>query len=371
MYDLTVADLFAGSGGLSLGFENTGYKTIFAVERDSQSAITYKLNRKRKKVKLIEKDINLIDFRKLVKELNIKKEELDVLLCGPPCQGYSFSNMRTRSNDNPLNDLYNEFLRSISEIMPKWVLFENVPGILNFGKGKIIMKLQEELYKLGYLYVWSILDSVEYGIPQRRRRLFLIGNIEGKKFIFPNALHGKNKLPFVRVKDAIADLKILSNGNKINKMQYRLNYENATKYQKMMRKGWDKNYSYNNLVTKNSDLVLQRYEYLKPGANWQQIPNHLLANYKNKKNCHSGIYRRLEWDNPSIVISNFRKNMLIHPDQDRGLSVREAARLQSFPDRYIFYGSLGSQQQQVADAVPPILAKILGRQIKKHIRGII
>jgi len=120
-----------------------------------------------------------------------------------------------------------------------------------------------------------------------------------------------------------------------------------------------------NYVSRNKDYVLERYQYIAPGENWKAIPDHLMQNYANKNNCHSGIYRRLDPDKPSVVISNYRKNMLIHPVQHRGLSVREAARLQSFPDDFEFKGSLMQIQQQIGNAVPPLLAEAIFAQILK------
>jgi len=121
--------------------------------------------------------------------------------------------------------------------------------------------------------------------------------------------------------------------------------------------------SFQNFVSKSSNYVIERYSYIKPGQNWRAIPDHLMQNYKNKNNCHSGIYKRLQMSEPSIVISNYRKNMLIHPAQDRGLSVREAARIQSFPDSFIFEGSIHYIQQQIGNAVPPLLAEAIFRKI--------
>jgi DNA (cytosine-5)-methyltransferase 1 len=121
----------------------------------------------------------------------------------------------------------------------------------------------------------------------------------------------------------------------------------------------------NHLVTRNSELVIERYKYIPQGGNWEHIPEHLMKNYKDKSRCHTGIYRRLDNNKPSVVIGNYRKNMLIHPTQNRGLSVREAARLQSFPDSFVFKGSIGFQQQQVGNAVPPLLAKALFSSILK------
>ena len=131
--------------------------------------------------------------------------------------------------------------------------------------------------------------------------------------------------------------------------------EPISPYAKLMR--GNSQQCHNNLVTKNSDYIIERYKHISQGENWEAIPQELMKNYKNVSRCHTGIYRRLKEDEPSIVIGNFRKNMLIHPWEDRGLSVREAARLQSFPDNFIFEGSIGYQQQQVGNAVPPLLAK--------------
>ena len=121
-----------------------------------------------------------------------------------------------------------------------------------------------------------------------------------------------------------------------------------------------------NFVSKNADYIIERYKYIKPGQNWKAIPEELMSNYKDKNNCHSGIYRRLKEHEPSVVISNYRKNMLIHPLQDRGLSVREAARLQSFPDDFIFEGTIHYIQQQIGNAVPPLLAESIFRKILSY-----
>lgn len=366
---LTTVDLFAGAGGLSLGFEDTGFKVIFAVENDVYSTQTYKANRKRRNTELILSDISQINFTNLLEKFKIRRGEIDILLCGPPCQGFSTANMRTRTTDNPQNHLFKEFLRAVEEICPKWILFENVSGIVSFEKGKVIEIMNVELGERGYLCSWDIMNTADYGVPQIRRRFFLIGSRMGIKFSFPQRTYGAGRKPYTTVRDAIFDLPLLDNGNKTDSLPHRYNGSNLSEYQREMRRKWNKEYCLNNWVTENSDLIVKRYEFIPPGGNWEDIPSHLMKNYRNKANCHSGIYKRLKWDEPSIVVSNFRKNMLIHPEQERGLSVREAARLQSFPDWYIFYGRLGSQQQQVANAVPPILAKKLGDRIKKYMKG--
>lgn len=365
--NLRAVDLFAGAGGLSLGFENAGFEVVFAVENDVWSAETYRMNRNGRSREVILSDISQINFTNALAKYRLKRGEIDILLGGPPCQGFSFSNMKTRTATNPKNHLFKEFIRAAEEIYPKWILFENVSGIVNFEKGKVIEIINTELSNIGYLCTWDIINSADYGVPQVRKRFFLIGSRMGIKFSFPQPKCGNRRKPYVTVHDAVSDLPLLGNGNNIDSLLYRYNGSNLSEYQKEIRKDWNKNYCLNNCVTKNSDLIVNRYKFIPPGGNWRDIPSRLMRNYKNKSNCHSGIYKRLRWDEPSIVISNFRKNMLIHPEQDRGLSVRETARLQSFPDWYIFYGRLGSQQQQVTDAVPPLLAEILGDRIKKYL----
>lgn len=365
--NLRAVDLFAGAGGLSLGFENAGFKVAFAVENDFWSAETYRMNRNGKSREVILLDISQMNFNDILKKLRLDRGEIDILLGGPPCQGFSSSNMKTRTTDNPKNHLFKEFLRAVKEIYPKWLLFENVSGITNFEKGKVIEIMNSELGDLGYLCTSCIINSADYGVPQMRKRFFLIGNRTGIRFLFPQFSCRNGKKPYTTVHDAISDLPLLNNGNEVDALPYRYNDSNLSEYQRKMRRNWSKNYCLNNRTTKSSNLIVSRYKLIPPGGNWQDIPAHLMKNYKNKSNCHSGIYKRLQRDEPSIVISNFRKNMLIHPTQHRGLSVREAARLQSFPDWYIFYGRLGSQQQQVANAVPPLLAEILGDRIKRYL----
>lgn len=181
--------------------------------------------------------------------------------------------------------------------------------------------------RIGYTTSEAILYASDYGVPQHRNRFFIVGNRLGINFEFPNPT-GK----VVTVGEAINDLPILENGAHYQSLPYRENNE-LSEYASIMRKRSKD--ATQNFVSKNADYIIERYKYIKPGQNWKAIPEELMSNYKDKNNCHSGIYRRLKEHEPSVVISNYRKNMLIHPLQDRGLSVREAARLQSFPDDFI------------------------------------
>lgn len=166
------------------------------------------------------------------------------------------------------------------------------------------------------------------------------------------------------VADAINDLPVLKTGDNIPKAPYTQSISKCSEYAKMMRK--KSKYSIQNEVSLNSDLIIERYKHIRQGHNWRDIPEKLMMNYKDKTRCHSGIYKRLKSDEPSVVISNYRKMMLIHPTQHRGLSVREAARLHSFPDDYFFEGPISHIQQQIGNAVPPLLAKAIFNQILSY-----
>jgi DNA (cytosine-5)-methyltransferase 1 len=190
---------------------------------------------------------------------------------------------------------------------------------------------------------------------QRRKRFFILGSRNNDCPSLPTPKTGK----FVSVNEAIDDLPLLKNGADVSTLEYRC--EASSSYAKKMR-GQRRRCS-NNLVSDNAAFVVSRYRYIPQGGNWSDIPRQLMKNYSDPARCHTGIYHRLVGGQPSLVIGNFRKNMLIHPTQDRGLSVREAARLQSFPDWYEFVGTIGLQQQQVGNAVPPLLAKSVFSQI--------
>lgn len=343
-------DLFSGAGGLSLGAEWAGIEVSHAIEKDIFSAKTYKTNHP--KTNVIVSKIQDIDPVQIA-----KKGEVFILFGGPPCQGFSTSNRKTRNDDNTNNSLFREFLRFTMELFPEWILFENVEGITNYNNGKTLEYIKQSLEDLGYSINSEILYASDYGVPQHRNRFFLVGNRKNIPFVFP-----EKSTTSISVGEAINDLPILNNGDTFNHLPYREGIQPSTYAKKMRGKS---KISIQNIVSRNLDYVIERYKYIQQGQNWKAIPSHLMLNYKNKNNCHSGIYKRLKIDEPSIVISNYRKNMLIHPVQNRGLSVREAARIQSFPDDFIFEGSIHYIQQQIGNAVPPLLAKAIFEQILK------
>lgn len=335
-------DLFAGAGGMSLGASMAGIDVQLAVEKDTHAAKTY--TRNHPETRLIIDDIANID------RIDVpKRGKTSVLFGGPPCQGFSTSNQRTRNLNNPSNWLFKEFIRITQLWEPDWVVFENVRGIVETEKGLFRDSIEHDLYELGYTCSSDVLRASDFGVPQVRSRFFLIASRHGISMKMPEPA---TRRP-VTVRQAIADLPSLENGASIDNVHYRC--KPCSNYSKSMRNGNAE--CTGHLVTNNATEIIERYKHIPQGGNWENIPEKLLSNYTDRTRCHTGIYRRLRENRPSVVLGNYRKNMLIHPWQDRGLSVREAARLQSFPDWYEFQGSIGFQQQQVGNAVPPLLAK--------------
>ena len=308
-------DLFCGAGGMTLGARQAGIDVIFAVENDKYSAMTYLHNNPG--IVLFNDDI-----RKLKSiSFNRDKQPL-VVFGGPPCQGFSTSNQKTRTKQNPNNWLFSEFIRIVKMLMPDWVVFENVTGFKSTQEGIFFEKTVKKFENLGYTVTSHVLNSVDYEVPQKRSRVFVIASLHGIKIEFP-----KNGYQKVTVKDAISDLPVLENGASINILPYKA--ITVSDYAKSLRNGQE--VSYNNLVSRNRDSIVKRYKYIPQGGNWQNIPARLMKSYTNKLNCHSGIYHRLKEDEPSVVIGNYRKNMLIHPIEDRGLSVRESCKIAIIP----------------------------------------
>lgn len=355
-------DLFAGAGGLTLGFRRAGFQVVQAIERDSHAAATYRRNHG--DVDLLEKDIRDLDPQFCMQRLGLRPGDVTALIAGPPCQGFSESNRRTRTLSNPRNHLYLEVIRFLREMVPDWFVLENVAGLRTLARGVMLRKIVEGCMALGYHVEWMVLNAADYGVPQNRRRLFVIGNKINIPIRPPPITHGPGRKRRVTVRDSLSDLPRLRSGASIDYLPYKTPRP-LTTYQRLLRASTGRaKFVQGNLVTQNAKKIVRRFALIRQGQNWEAIPRRLLSNYKDPSRCHTGIYYRLEWRRVAKVIGNFRKNMLIHPSQRRGLSVREAARLQSFPDNYMFVGSIGFQQQQVADSVPPFLAEAVAHCIK-------
>lgn len=351
-YEKIGIDIFSGAGGLSLGAEMAGVKVHYAVEINKSASETFALNHPNAKV--LCKDIKAVGAKDF-----ICPTDVFVVMGGPPCQGFSMSNTRNRTMDNPKNHLFKEFVRIVKEINPIWFIFENVWGITNMEHGDVVPEIAKCFEELGYKVTSKVLWANEYGVPQKRNRFFMVGNRDGVNYEFPHPFEYE-----VTVRDAIYDLPILHNGSMDESLPYRIPANEASDYARQMRAR--RRRSRQNFVSLNNELVIRRYSHIPQGGNWRDIPEDLMTNYADKSRCHSGIYRRLRYDAPSVVISNYRKSMLIHPEQNRGLSVREAARIQSFPDNFIFIGPISHIQQQIGNAVPPLLAKAVVEQILSY-----
>lgn len=346
-------DLFSGAGGMSIGASMSGIDVRYAVELDKHAAATFSYNHKN--TTLLNQDIRTVSVSQL-RSLNKKQQK--VIFGGPPCQGFSTSNQKNRDMNNANNWLYREYIRIVSEVRPDWIVFENVKGLVETERGFFLDEVLKGFKRLGYTTSHFILNSADFGVPQKRNRLFIIGSLHGIEIEKPKPVVKKHRT----VKDALSDLPDLENGDAPDIKEYSKVAQSS--YAKSMRGRLKQ--SWNNVVTNNAPHILERYSHIPQGGNWEHIPKHLMQNYTDATRCHTGIYRRLKEDEPSVVIGNFRKNMLIHPWKNRGLSVREAARLQSIPDWFRFIGSIGFQQQQVGNLVPPSLAKAVFDIITGH-----
>lgn len=259
-----------------------------------------------------------------------------------------------------MNYLFREFLRHVELLRPRVFILENVADFVKFNKGAVADEITAAFDEMSLDYELmdpAVLCAADYGVPQRRNRVFFVAVEKGISWGFPSP----TCITPVTLWEAISDLPELPNGNQQDVCDYAT--PPSTAYQKLMRISSGDTVA-NNLVSRNSELIIERYKHISQGDNWEAIPDDLMANYADKSRTHNWIYLRLQEDAPAVTITHFRKSMLIHPRQDRGLSVREAARIQSFKDDFVFCGPLMHQQQQVANAVPPLLAQRIAESVR-------
>ena len=358
MDSLKVIDLFSGAGGLSQGFRDAGFDVISAVEIDKNLSQTYRENFK--KTKIFEEDITKVNSNDLL----VNKSNVDVVVGGPPCQGFSMSGKRIRGNGIFLNDkrnkLFKEFVRVIKDLKPKIFLMENVPGILNIYQGKTKNQILSIFKSIGYDTKVKVLLAADYGVPQLRKRAFFIGNNLGidPEFLFPPKIN-KN---YITVEEAIYDLPFTKSGQGEFKSKY--DKKPITEYQKKMRRNAKS--LYNHISTKHDDRVLKIMKMLKEGQGRKNLPKNLQT-----KSIHSGSYMRIVKNKPAYTITTRFDTppvgRVTHPKADRALTAREASRLQSFPDDFIFLGKRTHIGIQIGNAVPPLLAFSIAGKIKSFL----
>jgi DNA (cytosine-5)-methyltransferase 1 len=377
-----VLDIFCGAGGLSLGFLFEGFDIVYSSDNNLRAIETIAFNHKKIHSSRGEEnyhyteteDINNLNARKVRKIFRDRGYRVQGIIGGPPCQGFSIANKKTRTIDNPNNSLFRQYLRLIEDLNPDFIVFENVVGFLSMANGKLKEEILTTLDESGYIADSNVLSASWYGVPQIRQRVFIIGVKRNKlkkeykkKIVFPSKTSDRP----VTVNEAFSGLPKIGMGEKRETQKY-LDLRSISRYVKSLRFSPEFNMIskkvFNHVTTQNNELVQERYKHIKQGENWQNLPDYLMDNYKDKTRCHSYIYRRLEENKPSITVSDFRKCMFIHPTEDRGLSVREAARLQSFPDWYEVKGELMYKQQQVACAVPPLMAQAIAKEVKSMLK---
>ena len=405
---LNVVELFAGAGGMGLGFlmANSGrnpYELAFSGEVNPIYVQTLKQNHKSASkiyahkanevvpVDVVPTDLRDDDARTKLDEVIKEKGGIQILIGGPPCQGFSSSNRNSGGGDNPNNKLFNVFLDYVEYLKPAIFLLENVQGVAwaksqRRGKGNLLNHLNYRMEKAGYFVSQKLLDAVWYGAPQYRYRFFAVGirndlgytaDDFGEWGPYPSPTHGPHfEHEYVTVDEAIRELPKIGNGYNNEYTKYKpVSASKLCKnpFLQSMRHGSHENTISDHVTSRHADYVIKRYESIPEGGNWESIKGQM-TNYANVSRTHSNIYRRLKWNEPSITIGHYRKSMLIHPNQNRGLSWREAARLQSFPDWVRFAGraddelwnkGLAHKQQQLANAVCPLLTKAVAEFILK------
>ena len=356
----TCVDLFSGAGGLSRGFYDAGYNVVLGVDFDDAALQTFKANHgnaEAMKLDLFDhNNINVIvDF---LKEKNI---ELDVLVGGPPCQGFSIAGPRDMNDKR--NTLYLAMVKLAATLKPQAVVLENVPGMLQTNGGIAAKRIIEDFAEIGYKMTPKLLYAPDYGIPQIRKRVFFVGLRDSENaFEFPEPF--VDSKDYVTCEDAISDLPSLQTsdgeivyGEEIQEYET----EPKTEYQKMMRKNSKsvRNHIGSIPIEKTKKMI----SLVPEGKNYKALPEEYRGMYK----YHEAL-TRYNSKKPSLTINTGHRSHF-HYKYNRIPTVRESARLQSFPDDFIFYGNKSQQYKQVGNAVPPMLGQVVAKKLLEYLRG--
>lgn len=338
-------DLFCGAGGLSLGFERAGFSVVKAIDIDKWAVETYNYNRKNKVAEV--KDVSSVD-EDFIKSIG----PVDGIIGGPPCQGFSTSGQRLI--DDERNKLYREYFRVLDEVNPNFFVIENVTGLLTFAKGAVKNDIIRRADALGYKVFLDTLDTSKFGVPQIRLRIIFIGikkTLCNKDFEFPIG----NKKP-ITILDAIDDLPSLDNGEDNTKY----NKPPRTEYERVIRDGMTE--LHNHILSKHTEDTKKTISLIPEGGSIMDLPVEL----RGGRNYHA-LLRKMDRNKPALCIDTGHRTYF-HYEEKRIPSTREVARLQSFPDSFIFIGPRNDQQKQVGNAVPPLLAEAIAKQIKNYLK---
>jgi len=374
----SVLDLFAAPGGLSHGFKEAGYRIAAVVDNDEWGCETLNHNFCPDGTMLIQGDIEKL----------IIKGRVEVVVGGPPCQSFSLvgrpkinhlrrHNNRKRFIDDRRNRLYKHFVKIVNVVRPQFFVMENVPGMVSFERGRVKDQILQDFEKIGYETEVKILNSADYGVPQVRKRAIFIGNRIGVANPFPKrnsydplravqatleeSVSGLR--PYQTVFDAISDLPPLQPGQGEDEMSYPP-YSDPTPYQRWAREGSSK--LYNHVARKHSERDRKLFRMLDPGQKMIDLPEKMIPY---RSDIFADKIKKQRWDRPSsAILAHMQKDglMYVHPnrDQARSFTPREAARLQSFRDRYRFMGPMTQQFKQIGNAVPPLVAQAIALAIK-------
>lgn len=381
-----VLDLFCGAGGLAEGFRQAGYRILGGVDYFPAAIETFEAN--------IPGAIGVLaDLREPdLDDLEKRFKGVDVIVGGPSCQGFStsggLSKSAGRDQSDPRNRLFINYTDIVERLKPSWIVFENVPGLLLYENGKVALEIVRAFREIGYELVPMILLAADFGVPQLRRRLVFVGNRTGADISFPTPTHGDanlwkgfslpfahlsrighgkedDVLPHVTFADACSDLPRVAEGKEIDGKPYAS--EPKSSYQAAMRAGSENVRQHAAAELSTLDRIAAKS--LKPGQNWRDLSDDVLPDRFKKIRRYDAttLLKRLRDDLPTYTITTkFNEattGAFIHPNQARTITLREAARLQSFPDKFVFSGSAAQVRQQIGNAVPPLLAKALAEAI--------
>lgn len=366
---LKVIDLFCGVGGLSYGFaHDSNFEIVAANEILPNMAKAYSLNHP--SVRVYAEDVKDFNAKKIERDLGIKPNEIDIIIGGPPCQAYS--TVGKRSIDDPRGKLFQEYYRVLKEFDPKLFLFENVKGLLSIQDGKLLKTIISNFESLGYKVQCKLLNAADYGAPQIRERVVIIGSKLKTDFRYPDPTHynpeekldlfNKELKPYLTLEEAIGDLPLI----KSNEERFEYSFGPQNDFQKIMRKNAPTKLMDHNSPNNNEKLV-KIMELLPDGGTPEDLPESLrpTSGFKN-------TYCRLWWKRPATTItrnlSTPSSSRCIHPKAPRPLTTREGARIQCFPDDYQFYGSRSDKNLQIGNAVPTFLSNAIAKAILENFK---